>query len=342
MNSDSTSPSVIPVIPAVPEGIPRPFWSVMVPTYNCDDLLVLTLRSLLDQDPGPERMEIVVVDDCSPGAARADEIVRRLAPARIGFHRHERNLGLSGNWNACIARSRGQWVHLLHQDDLVLPGFYERLGRADHERPDIGAAFCRHSTIDPEGNPENLSARERSEPGVLENWLDAIAAQQRVGCPAIVVKRLVYEQVGGFRSDLVYAVDWEMWVRIAASFAFWYEPEPLTCHRAHGGSETSRLVRDGIDLLDERRAIDLIAELLPPDRRRAARRGGLRRLAHRQLDRASAPLSSGNITAGFLAIHRAIGYDKSVLFTRSMFGYAKWLLKLWARGLLPESRPGVR
>ena len=42
-----------PRIAPVPQGEGRPFWSVMIPTYNCDALLEQALRSVLDQDPGP-------------------------------------------------------------------------------------------------------------------------------------------------------------------------------------------------------------------------------------------------------------------------------------------------
>ena len=49
----------------VPEGTPRPVWSVMIPTYNCAKYLRETLVSVLAQDPGPEQMQIEVVDDYS-------------------------------------------------------------------------------------------------------------------------------------------------------------------------------------------------------------------------------------------------------------------------------------
>ena len=74
-----------PRIAPVSQGEGRPFWSVMIPTYNPADLLEKTLCSVLDQDPGPDRMEIVV-DDCSPNG-HAEEIVQSLASDRVRFHR---------------------------------------------------------------------------------------------------------------------------------------------------------------------------------------------------------------------------------------------------------------
>jgi cellulose synthase/poly-beta-1,6-N-acetylglucosamine synthase-like glycosyltransferase len=56
--------------PLPDDGKARPFWSVMIPTYNARaDYLEETLRSVLRQDTGPEQMQIEVVDDCSPSGA---------------------------------------------------------------------------------------------------------------------------------------------------------------------------------------------------------------------------------------------------------------------------------
>ena len=58
-------------------GAPRPRWSVMIPTYNCARYLEATLRSVLTQDPGPEAMQIEVVDDHST-ADDPEDVVTRL------------------------------------------------------------------------------------------------------------------------------------------------------------------------------------------------------------------------------------------------------------------------
>jgi glycosyltransferase involved in cell wall biosynthesis len=110
-----------PPIDPVSDGQPRPFWSVMIPTYNCAQYLRETLASVLAQDPGPEDMEIEVVDDQST-RDDPEAVVRELARGRVRFFRQPQNRGAIRTFNTCIARSRGRWLHILHGDDTVRPG----------------------------------------------------------------------------------------------------------------------------------------------------------------------------------------------------------------------------
>src|SRR5713101_8359248 len=143
--TSSLKPPAIRVLP-VDHG--RPVWSVMIPTYNPrPDYLEETLHSVLQQDSGREQMQIEVVDDCSPGMDVA-ALVKAIAGERVQFSRTAKNLGLAGCWNTCIERSRGQWVHILHQDDWVLPGFYARFEALIKTVQGINAAFARYLHAD--------------------------------------------------------------------------------------------------------------------------------------------------------------------------------------------------
>lgn len=259
-------PIRIPTIPALATSDPhRPFWSVKIPTFRArTDYLEKTLRSILDQAPDPETMEIEVVDDCSPQGS-PEELARRLGAGRIQVHSNSTNLGLAGIWNMCVERAKGRWVHILHQDDVVLPGFYDALRRGIEQHPEVGAAFCRHAYIDEDGHWCGLGPIERREPGLMEGWLSRGGAPVDIQTPSIVVQRSVYEQLGGFLPELCYALDWEMWRRIAARFAFYYEPRIHACYRVHRSSVTSQLRKQASDIKDIRRAIDIVAGYLPAD-----------------------------------------------------------------------------
>jgi glycosyltransferase involved in cell wall biosynthesis len=255
-----------PAIGVLLVGDGRPYWSVMIPTYNPRaDYLEETLRSVLKQDPGPEQMQIEVIDDCSDDDT-AFEVTRRVGGGRVTFHREPENRGLANTWNRCIGRARGHWVHILHQDDFVLPGFYDRL-RKGAEKSHAGAIFCRHAFTNSNGHWLHISELHRESTGLLDDWHAKITVQCEIQCAAIAVRRGVYEQLGGFLPQLHYVADWEMWQRIASQFPFWFEPSILACYRRHERSATSRLRLDAADTREVRHMIELTAAYHSPARR---------------------------------------------------------------------------
>jgi glycosyltransferase involved in cell wall biosynthesis len=109
----------------------------MIPTHDCAAYLRETLASVLIQDPGPERMQIEVVDDASSDGP--ESVVEELGRGRAGFHRQPRNVGHVANFNTCLERSRGRLVQLLPGDDCVREGFYEAMGRLLDAEGEAGA-----------------------------------------------------------------------------------------------------------------------------------------------------------------------------------------------------------
>jgi glycosyltransferase involved in cell wall biosynthesis len=242
----------------------------MIPTFDCADYLRRTLASVLAQAPAADAMHVEVVDDCST-RDDPEAVVRELGAGRVAFHRQPRNVGPIANFNACLARSRGTWVHLLHGDDLVEPGFYAAMEAAAETHPAIGAAFCRGRVIDGDDRETELFEPEAERSGVLPAFVRRIAVLDVVTTPSVVVRRAAYEALGGFDPRLVHAADWEMWIRIAAHYPVWYEARPLAGYRMHAGSDTSRLVRSGGNVADIRRAIAIAHGYLPPDVARTTR-----------------------------------------------------------------------
>jgi len=275
----------------------RPFWSVMIPTYKARaDYLEETLKSVLQQDPGPAQMQIEVVDDCSPDGAPF-ELVRRLAGDRVGVHREPANNGLAGIWNRCIERACGEWVHILHQDDVVLPGFYDHLHRGISCNPDVGMAFCRFAISDANGHWKELGPLESSNPGVLVGWLERVSTDCRVQCPAVVVRRATYERLGGFRTDLISVLDIEMWVRIAANVPVFYEPQIFAVFRRHRDNQSVTDERTGANMQDMARAIEIWKHYLPANSRTQLEQQGRRYWAGIALALAQYFFSNDNVAA---------------------------------------------
>ena len=254
-----------PRIVTQPRTVSGPFWSVMIPVYNRTSYLERTLRSVLCQDPGAAEMQIEVVDDAST-EGDSESLVRRVCGDRVSFVRQPRNVGGVANWNSCVERSLGKWVHILHSDDVVFPGFYARLRAALEVNEDVGAAFCRHMGIDENDHWTWTEVLEAPTAGILTGFVEKIGVSQRIQCPSIVVRRDVYETLRGFRPELSYAADWEMWIRIAAHYPIWYEPTILAAFRGHSASWTAACVKSGETIVALRRCIAMVRPHLPPAR----------------------------------------------------------------------------
>lgn len=327
-------PEAPPVIAPVKGTMPRPLWSVMIPTYNCLAFLREALESVLSQDPGPELMQIEVVDDASTDGD-VEGLVQALGRGRVGYFRQPTNRGSLRNFETCLNRARGEWVHLLHGDDRVMAGFYAEIDMLLRRYPEAGAAFTNVIHIETGGMDLFVSDPLLPKPGLLPYFLRQLAQGQTIQPPSIVVKRTVYEQLGGFFA-VHYGEDWEMWTRIAAHFPIAYSPRCLAHYRyLNSASITLRSLATGQNIKDIATVIDIIQDYLP-----AAERPLIRRIARQHYAEYCVALAHNlyetNPPAAFVQARGALTlsadpgvlYMTFKLYVKDLIRYKK-LKKLW-------------
>ncbi|MEO6065244.1 MAG: glycosyltransferase [Lysobacterales bacterium] len=278
-----------PVVAALPPGIVRPFFSVMIPVYNCPPhYLRETLLSVLAQDPGPTEMQIEVLDNCSTDFDPA-ALVEEVGGGRVAFHRQPRNVGIVENFNECINRARGHWIHILHGDDTVRGDFYQSARDGAEQHPEIGAVLCRSIYIDEDGLWQGLTELEARTPGVLpDEFAERQLLEQRIQFVGVLVRRATYEELGGFHASLLHCLDWDMWKRLVVRKRIYYNPEPVACYRLHANADSDQWIQTGRNVIDERRSIEISCarDVVPGRRvafRRAARKAAGVRAARRAL-----------------------------------------------------------
>jgi glycosyltransferase involved in cell wall biosynthesis len=328
-------------IEPVPSGVDRPLWSVMIPTYNCARYLSKTLESVLAQDPGPEIMQIEVVDDCSTKDDPA-EVVRSVGRGRVGFYRQPQNRGHVRNFETCLKRSRGRLIHQLHGDDYVQYGFYRTLGAAFETHPEVGLAACRQLYARADGHWFGMSSLRQQQSGIWDNALEELTLWGGLQTPSVVVRRECYEALGGFDERLLCTEDYEMWVRIASRFAVWYETECLAVYRFHPGSNSARDASTAESIRDARRAMDIIAEdrsrTLPPDWQHVV----LRRLARASIALAENYLDERRFQSAVAALREAFRCTASLeTFARAVWCVLRAMVRSVTRRLRPEPRVPV-
>jgi glycosyltransferase involved in cell wall biosynthesis len=313
-----------PAIPPVanPEQ-PRPFWSVVITAYNRTGYLLEALVSVLRQWPGAATMEILVLDNAS--TPPLFELVNAVGGGVVRYYRNPQNLGAVGNSNAGIALSRGQWVHVLHDDDCVLPGFYARLQQSLENCPDSVGVACTGFDYFNEtgktlrmGEVVSLYGEQR---GVMQGWLPRIGVCGLVTIPAVVVRRSAHERLGGYYPELPEIADWEIFKRYASFYDWWYEPGILARYREHTQKQTSANWLSGRLAIAIRRAIEVSESYLPPEQRAEMTALARRHSFNYCLRHATIPLQAGNATGTLRILQEVLNLDRSADAVAQLFDW---------------------
>lgn len=142
--------------------------------------------------------ELLVVDDAGPEPA--DELVAAYADPRMRYVRHETNVGMTANWNACLRLARAPLTTLLHQDDRLLPRYAERVLEAARRSPGAAAYFTDVRVIGSEGGStmtaadlaKRLSRRPKHDYDLSgDAGMASIIANNYIFCPSMCLDRAV-------------------------------------------------------------------------------------------------------------------------------------------------------
>lgn len=104
-----------------------PAFSIVVPTYNRADMLRRAVESALNQE-GYDDYEILVVDDRSDDGTW--EYLQSIKDPKLTAVRNPRRLSMGPNWNKAVRLSKGRYVYILQDDDLVLPNLLAQASEA--------------------------------------------------------------------------------------------------------------------------------------------------------------------------------------------------------------------
>ena len=234
------------IILPVPEGVSRPLWSVMIPVYNRTKYVSQAVESVLAQDPGPDKMQICVVDN-STESIDWKTVLSPEALQRIEIFIQPKSVPGHDNWNTCIRRARGHLVHILHDDDWVADGFYNEVEKMSSETPDAGMFALRSFFVDESGVIEAITGNLCTGKS-LSLDISPFLPYNPIQCPGVVVRKSAYEELGGFRGDMLYNIDQEMWMRIISKFGVRYSSEVMVYYRASPGNGTDLYLSSGQNL----------------------------------------------------------------------------------------------
>ena len=212
-----------------------PLISIILLTYDREEYLRQAVDSVLAQTY--DRWELLIVDDGSTDGTRAyletltNPRIRSLLRAHCGNIALLKNIG--------VRDTRGSVVTFLDSDDLWLP---EKLAVQIDDllaHPDCGWSYTGYGLKNESGrNVQWPKHRPWTPHGgwILEH---VVAGLGLIAVSALMLKRALFEAVGGFNESLPRCEDLDMWIRLAEASPATVVATPLVIFRHHAGNQAT-------------------------------------------------------------------------------------------------------
>ncbi len=205
-----------------------PTVSVVIPTNRGGAYLAEAVASVNRQTRAAH--EIILVDDGSPEPGLASVA----AELHIGFLRQEPR-GVSTARNRGVAACSGDWIGFLDDDDVWHPERIEALLNAAQSQPAAVACFTGGWWMDASGTQ---FGQWPGTPGTTDQFLRGEINIPILG--TMLIRRDVYQSVGGFLPSFRQAEDDEFILRLLQAGDFVGVDRPLFGYRRHGSNMTGR------------------------------------------------------------------------------------------------------
>jgi len=306
--------------------------SVCIPARNSAAYLPAAIESGLAQDF--DDFELVLVDNASTDETQ--EIAAGYDDGRFRTARFEESVGQAENWNRCLEIARGEYVILLHADDELLPGFLSRAVEVLDANEDVGLVHCAVEQIDEKGR--RLWTKRLFDADLVDRDDVLLRRLLLEGCvidPAgVLVRRGLYETIGGFTDRVVWGVDWHMLIRLSLERPVAYLSGPLARYRKHTASGTSGVLTSARNATDERWVLEDVFHILESRRPDLAglRGDALRGLADRTWWLAEEMCREGEMQAARADLRAAFAMRPALavkprswaLWAATYFGYSSF------------------
>ncbi|WP_218570371.1 MULTISPECIES: glycosyltransferase [unclassified Pseudomonas] len=200
--------------------------SIVIPTYNTAQYLPDAIESVLGQSY--PNVELIVVDD---GSTDHTPTLLEQHPGKFIRYR-QANAGQSAAMNFGWEKSSGELLGYLSADDRLHPRAIEAIVDAMAQAPDAALAYPDFCVI----NEDSKQLRIVETPEYEERLL--IANFQCLPGPGALFRRSVWEQVGGWNTELRNIPDMDFFLRFCQHGRFIRVAQPLADFRIHSGSTT--------------------------------------------------------------------------------------------------------
>jgi glycosyltransferase involved in cell wall biosynthesis len=191
----------------------QPLISIVTPSFNQARYLEATIRSVLEQDY--PAIEYIIVDGGSHDGSV--EIIQRNA-GRLAWWVSEPDKGQTDAINKGFSQAKGEILAWLNSDDTYEPGALAAAAGFLAEHPGTGLVYANTNFIDENGRKIGRFPAAQTDYRRLRQGYVHIPQQ------AAFFRADLWRQVGPLDPDFYFAMDYDLWVRLAKLAPLAYLP----------------------------------------------------------------------------------------------------------------------
>jgi len=211
----------------MPNGKPWPKITVVTPSYNQGEYIEETIRSVLLQ--GYPNLEYIIMDGGSTD--QTVEIIKKYE-TWVDYWISEPDKGQSHAINKGFERASGEILAWINSDDFYAQGAFAHIAKQFIE---VGEPMLLYGDCD-EIDEHGVQTGHYSSP--FEGLESLLIQKGFIPQPASFFSKAMLEDIGFLNESLRYAMDCDLWIRIAECYMIRHIPKTYASFRIHTGSKT--------------------------------------------------------------------------------------------------------
>lgn len=201
--------------------------SIVTPSYHQASYIEQTIQSVLSQDY--PQIEYLIVD----GGSTDDtvDIIKKYED-QIAWWTSEKDGGQTDAINKGFARAKGDILAWINSDDTYEPGAISAAVKYLQEQPEVGMVYGDCNYINEAGRVIGKFHAAQTNYRLLRRGYTHIPQQ------TMFVRAELWKQVGPLDPSFYFAMDYDLWTRLAARTKIKYIPQTWANFRLHTSGKT--------------------------------------------------------------------------------------------------------